>query len=212
MSVAALNARLQRTLPMGHIEVTTLPDCQGLRLALINADFPDAPLPGEVMREVMRAPPYWCLCWGSGLALARLLLAEPDWVRGRQVCDLGSGSGVAAIAAAKAGAAAVTACDIDPDAQLATTINAELNAVQVQVSEQLPDHSDLILMADVLYDQQNYPLLELARASASQVLVADTRIRELPSADYREITTLPTLTHPNLGEFDEFRVAHIFST
>ena len=119
---------------------------------------------------------------------------------------------MAGIAAAIAGAAQVTACDLDADARLATSVNAELNAVSIAVTAQLPAHSDLILMADVLYDKQNYPLLEEARARADRVLVADTRIQELPAADYHEIAALPTVTHPNLGEFDEFRVAHIFST
>ena len=46
--------------------------------------------------------------------LARFLPERPDWVRGKRVLDFGCGSGVVAIAAARAGASEVIACDIDP--------------------------------------------------------------------------------------------------
>jgi predicted nicotinamide N-methyase len=162
------------------------------------------------MRAVIEQPAYWAFCWGSGLALARFLLAQPDWVAGRTVVDLGSGSGVAAIAAALAGASRVVACDTDEDARLATTVNAHLNGVAIEVSAELPASSDLMLMADVLYDRQNLPLLDIAQRHADQVLVADSRVTVLPDPGYREITRVEALTLPNLGEFDEFKTAHIF--
>ena len=65
------------------------------------------------------SPPYWAFCWGSGQALARWLLDHPDEVRGRRVVDFGSGSGVAGIAAAMAGAREVVAVDVDPAARAA---------------------------------------------------------------------------------------------
>src|SRR5258705_3603805 len=57
--------------------------------------------------------PYWAFAWAGGQALARYLLDNPALVTGRSVLDLGSGSGLVAIAAAKAGAARVMAADID---------------------------------------------------------------------------------------------------
>jgi hypothetical protein len=42
------------------------------------------------------------------------------------------------------------------------------------------------------------------------VLVADSRIRELPDPSYVKIRTIDALTYPNLGEFDEFRTVHVF--
>ena len=104
----------------------------------------------------------------------------------------------------------VVACDTDEDARLATTVNAHLNGVAIEVSAELPASSDLMLMADVLYDRQNLPLLDIAQRHADQVLVADSRVTVLPDPGYREITRVEALTLPNLGEFDEFKTAHIF--
>jgi predicted nicotinamide N-methyase len=213
MTVADLELRLRRTLPHARLEVDVLPDCDGIRLALINHDFPLGPLDPDVMRAVIAAPAYWAFCWGSGLALARYLLQTPERVRGRSVLDLGSGSGIAAIAAARAGAARVTACDIDPDARLATQVNAALNASAIDVVDSVrPDtrRFDLVLLADVLYDKANFGLLELAGDVADDVIIADSRIRELDQADYRETGRLEALTLPNLGEFDEFRLVRFF--
>ena len=195
---------------MARLEVQPLPACEQLQLALINADFPTGPLPRDTMAAVLAAPAYWSLCWGSGLALARYLFAHPHWVQGRKVVDLGSGSGVAAIAAAQCGAAQVVACDTDADARLATAVNAQLNDVTVSVTATLPDQCDLLLMADVLYDRDNLPLLELAQRHAAEILVADSRVTELPTPSYRELTRIDALTVPNLGEFDEFGTAHLF--
>ncbi len=208
--ISDLETRLKRTLPTARVELSPLPDCPAITLGLINADFPLGPLPPETMRAVIAEPAYWAFCWGSGLALARLLLSERHWVAGKSVVDLGSGSGIAAIAAALAGAAAVVACDSDPDARAATAANAELNGVRVEVTGTLPERADILLMADVLYDKQNLPLLSTAQAHAAEVLVADSRVTELPDPGYREIARIEALTYPNLGEFDEFRTAHVF--
>jgi predicted nicotinamide N-methyase len=209
----ALEARLQRTLPMARLEAQRLPDCGNLTLALINPDFPTGPLPAEVMQAVIARPAYWAFCWGSGLGLAQRLLREPHWVRGRRVLDLGSGSGVVAIAAALAGASRVIACDNDPDALLATMDNAARNHVRLAPCadlSQVEGDIDIVLMADVLYDRSNLPLLAAAGRVADEVLIADSRIRVLPDADYVRIGSLEALTMPNLGEFDEFREVHFF--
>lgn len=47
--------------------------------------------------------PYWCRLWPSAVALAQLVLQQPELVRGKRVCDIGSGLGLAGIAAALAG-------------------------------------------------------------------------------------------------------------
>lgn len=78
-------------------------------------------------------PPYWAFAWAGGQALARHVLDHPPLVRGRSVLDFGAGCGLLAIAAAKAGAAAVTAAEIDPFAAAAISLNAALNAVEVDV-------------------------------------------------------------------------------
>jgi predicted nicotinamide N-methyase len=79
-------------------------------------------------------PPFWAFAWAGGQALARYLLDHPDVVTGRHVIDIASGSGLVAIAAALAGAATVTAYDIDPLATAAITLNAAANHVTVPAS------------------------------------------------------------------------------
>ncbi|MFI5101679.1 MAG: class I SAM-dependent methyltransferase, partial [Actinomycetes bacterium] len=63
-----------------------------------------------------RPPPFWAFPWAGGQALARYVLDHPDTVRGRDVLDLGTGSGIVALAAARAGARHVTAWDTDAEA------------------------------------------------------------------------------------------------
>jgi predicted nicotinamide N-methyase len=83
-------------------------------------------------------PPYWAFAWAGGQALARHLLDHPALVRGRSVLDFGAGSGLVAIAAAKAGAR-VTAAEIDPFAAAAIALNAALNDVEIAI-----ERSDVI--------------------------------------------------------------------
>jgi predicted nicotinamide N-methyase len=79
-------------------------------------------------------PPFWAFAWPGGQGLARYLLDHPEVVAGRRVLDLATGSGLVAIAAAKAGAARVLAVDVDPAATAAVVINAEANHVDVRTA------------------------------------------------------------------------------
>jgi ribosomal protein L11 methyltransferase len=65
---------------------------------------------------------------GSTRAAAELLLREPP---GGALADLGCGSGVLSVLAARAGFAPVRACDLDPHAVAATRENAGRNGVAV---------------------------------------------------------------------------------
>ncbi|MEU8611810.1 50S ribosomal protein L11 methyltransferase [Actinoplanes sp. NPDC048791] len=100
-------------------------------------------------------PPFWLFVWAGGQALARHVLDHPEIVRGRSVLDVASGSGVAAIAAAKAGASRVTALDVDPLAVAAAARNAAANGVAVETraldiaDSDVP--ADVILAGDVFY-------------------------------------------------------------
>jgi predicted nicotinamide N-methyase len=87
----------------------------------------------EVLARGAVPPPYWAFAWAGGQALARFLLDNPEIVRGREVLDIGSGSGIVAIAAAKAGAARVVAAEIDRFAAAAIALNAALNGVTVTI-------------------------------------------------------------------------------
>ena len=102
-------------------------------------------------------PPYWAFAWAGGQALARYVLDNPEIVAGQTVLDFASGSGLAAIAAALAGAATVTAADIDPYASAAIGLNAALNGVSVEVtSGDIIGRTgpwDVVLAGDICYER-----------------------------------------------------------
>jgi predicted nicotinamide N-methyase len=145
-------------------------------------------------------PPFWAFAWAGGQALARYLLDHPEAVTGRHVIDVASGSGLVAIAAALAGAATVTAYDIDPLATAAITLNATANhvtipAVCADILAPAPvPAADLVLVADAFYERnlaaQVLGFAERARDRGAAVLAGDfgrtylPRARLLPLASY----------------------------
>lgn len=210
-----LSARLQQHLPFARAQCQPLPDEPGLSLYLLNPDFPQHALTAQQMNAVLNYPAYWAFCWASGQVLARFLREQPHWVAGKRVLDFGSGSGVAAIAAAQQGAAEVVACDIDPDALVATAANAELNGVQLSLHDDFEacvGRFDAILVADVLYDRDNLPWLDRLADRADQVLVADSRIRDFSHPRYQKLGEWESNTLPDLDESPEFRRVSIYST
>jgi predicted nicotinamide N-methyase len=155
-------------------------------------------------------PPFWAFAWAGGQALARYLLDHPGTVAGRRVIDIASGSGLVAIAAALAGAAAVTAYDIDPLAAAAITVNAAANGVPVPAvcadvltEDDLPAPGiDLVLVADAFYERdlarQVLRFAERSQARGVAVLAGDfgraylPRARLAPLASY-DVSGLGTL-------------------
>jgi predicted nicotinamide N-methyase len=126
--------------------------------------------------------PFWAFPWAGGQALARYLLDRPEVVVGRRVFDFASGSGLVAIAAARAGAAHVTACDVDPFCEAAVAANASLNGVAVAtltgdvIGEALHGF-EVVLAGDVFYERALAErslawFADLARRGA-RVLVGD---------------------------------------
>lgn len=200
-----LDGYLRGLLPGARLEAVALPLVPEIRLWLVNADYPVGPLPAEVARVLMEAPPYWAFCWGSGAVLARWLLDHPEAVRGRTVVDFGAGSGVVAVAAALAGAKRAIACDLDPHSLAASRANARLNSVDVELSGDwftLAGSIDLVVAADVLYDRDNLPFLARFRARAPSVLVADSRVRDFREPGYERLWSRDCIAVPDLGEAD----------
>ena len=120
--------------------------------------------------------------------MARYIFDNPDLVYGKKVLDFGCGSGVAAIAAKLAGASEVIACDLDQDAISASRANAALNEAELRYSGDFfanDDVYDLILVADVLYDRANLPLLDAFLKRAPKVLVADSRVKDFQVDGYQ---------------------------
>src|SRR6516165_3641624 len=152
-------------------------------------------------------PPFWAFAWAGGLALARYLLDHPETVRGRHVIDIASGSGLVAIAAARAGAASVTAYDIDPLATAAIDINAAANGVTIRavcadvLDEDGPPSpgTDLVLAGDAFYERdlaaRVMRFLERGHTRGTTVLAGDCGRAYLPRD---RLTPLATYDVPGL--------------
>jgi predicted nicotinamide N-methyase len=146
-------------------------------------------------------PPFWAFAWAGGRALARYLLDCPQVVRGRRVIDIASGSGLVAIAAAKAGASAVTACDIDPLAAAAIAVNVRANKVAVNgvcadfLSDDGPQAADVdvVLVADAFYQRDLADrvmlFLEHAHRCGAAILAGDFGRTYLPRDRLIAVTT-----------------------
>jgi predicted nicotinamide N-methyase len=147
--------------------------------------------------RVAVAVPFWASAWLGGQALARFILDHPDVVAGRRVLDLAAGSGMVGVAASLAGAARVTANDIDPLAAAAVEMNARANAVDIEVScTTMVDEDlsvDVVLAGDVFYSQSMaqtaLPVLERAFACGARVLVGDPGRADLPRGRLQTLAT-----------------------
>ena len=180
--------------------------------AFIRANLPVLPVPGIAEIRLHKAvpssrvgrlaadgdgqPPYWAHHWAGGLGLARHILDHPEGVAGRRVLDLGAGSGLVAIAAAKAGAAQVIAAEPDRHALAALALNAALNDVRIDVRAadvaalDVPD-VDLVLVGDLFYSDALAgavtAFLDRCLDRGIDALVGDPWRRPLPLARLDEI-------------------------
>lgn len=211
--VALLNY-FRRSLPHAELLACTLPSANAIRLWLVNPEIMQSRLPEDVVLAIFEDPAYWAFCWASGQALACEILAKPELVSDKTVMDFGSGSGVVAIAAALAGAKKVIACDCDPGALLAIEANAELNQIELVLNgDYFADQHkvDVLLAADVLYDQENKPLLADFLTRADCVLLADSRVKNFSQAGYQHLAVRESITYPDMGELEEFRQVNFYS-
>ena len=150
------------------------------------------------MQKTGTPPPFWAFVWAGGQGMARYILDHPEEVRGKRVLDFAAGSGIAAIAAAKAGASHVIALDIDPLSETATQLNASRNGVTVERGPALDmtrafTEADVILAGDVCYEQAMSALtlnwLYLCVAAGKHVLMGD------PHRAYKPEKGLQRLAH-----------------
>lgn len=151
----------------------------------------------EAFLEMNNAPPpYWAFPWVGGQALTRYLLDNPEIVRGRRVLDFAAGSGMTAIAAAKAGAACVEAAEIDAVACAAILLNAADNGVEIRLSRgdvlERPDCPwDVVAAGDVCYEK---PMAEAVFAwlrgcarNGAEVYMADPGRAYLPGTGLMKV-------------------------
>lgn len=144
--------------------------------------------------------PYWAYAWGGGLALARHTFDHPETVAGRTVLDLGAGSEIVAIAAAKSGAKSVIAADIDRYAIMATDLNAAANGVTISpcladLTGGCPPDVAIVVVGDLFYEaslaERVSGFLDRCVRSDIQVLVGDPWRSSLPRTRLRLLAEYP---------------------
>ncbi|WP_214473126.1 50S ribosomal protein L11 methyltransferase [Mesorhizobium sp. dw_380] len=162
--------------------------------------------PEDDVNEAEPQPPYWAYAWAGGTVLARYILDHPITVAGRRVLDLGAGSGIVGIAAAKAGAREVIAAEIDRNGVAALGLNAAANGVAItvvggDVTAGSPPVVDLVLAGDVFYGHdvasRVMPFLDRCLAAGIEILVGDPGRACLPRSRLR---LLAEYTVPDFGE------------
>lgn len=143
----------------------------------------------EELGEMNVPPPYWAFAWAGGQALARYVLDNPGLLRGKSVLDLGSGSGLTAIAAKLADASDVLAADIDAYALAAVHLNADTNGVTVRTTQSdllaaAPSPFDVVLVGDLFYERQLadrvLAFIAAAKHSGALVLIGDPQRNYFP--------------------------------
>jgi predicted nicotinamide N-methyase len=160
-------------------------------IVLYQADEPIALWEETEAAGAEQPPPFWAFAWAGGQALARHVLDRPELVAGRGVLDLATGSGLVAVAAARAGASPVTANDIDPFSLAAAEANALANQVEVRTVEAdllgapVADDYAVVLAGDVFYSREMagrvLPFLRRAAGRGCLVLVGDPGRAYLPA-------------------------------
>jgi predicted nicotinamide N-methyase len=215
-SAAAARAFIQ-----SHTQVTSPPACPELRLYLAG-DMTALWERLEAACARSRPVPFWALAWVGGQALARYLLDHPESVAQKRVLDFGAGGGVVAIAAAKAGAARVAACDPDPLARTALRLNAALNEVAIEVIEddvlgREIDGFDAVLAGDVWYErglaERATPWLRSLAKRGLTVLIGDRRRAYFPKTGLDALATyaIPTSTEVEQGPVTEAGVWRVLT-
>ncbi|MDG4855894.1 MULTISPECIES: 50S ribosomal protein L11 methyltransferase [unclassified Mesorhizobium] len=192
------NMRLQPVPSLPEIRLYTAHPGSGLRRLLEPED-------GSHEHAAEPQPPYWAYAWAGGAVLARYVLDRPSTVAGRRVLDLGAGSGLVGIAAARAGAREVTAAEIDRNGIVALRLNAEANGVVIiiigeDISAGPPPSVDIVLAGDVFYGQavarRIVPFLDRCLAAGIEVLVGDPGRAWLPR---RRLRLLGEYQVPDVG-------------
>lgn len=153
-------------------------------------------------------PPFWAFAWAGGQALSRYVLDHPETVRGKRVLDFASGSGLSAIAAAKAGARHVLATEIDAFAVAAISLNSQIN--DVEVTAELLDAVgtdqgwDTVIAGDICYEREMsarvFAWLRALAGRGALVLIGDPGRNYLPSSHLVEIAVYDVATTRELED------------
>jgi predicted nicotinamide N-methyase len=188
------------------------PHTPELRLHLADEITPIWKLTEDELGEIGLPPPFWAFAWAGGQALARYLIDHPGEVAGQRVVDFATGSGIVAIAAARAGAADVLAADIDGFCRAAVELNAAANGARVRFTEANlleapPPAVEVICAADVCYEkpfaEQAMAWLQRARSAGTRVLIGDPGRSYFPKSG---LTKLAEYQVPTTRELEDMEV------
>lgn len=170
-----------------RLRLTPVPGLSGISLYAAHS--------GSGLRQLIEASgsqgaPYWAYQWAGGLALAHHFAAQPEAVAGKRMLDLGAGGGLVAIAAAKAGAAHVTASEIDAFGIAALKLNVAANDVQVDIlpgdllDGPPPTDINLIAVGDLFYEaglaRRTTAFLDRCAAAGIEIIIGDPGRDTLP--------------------------------
>ena len=188
-----------------HAQLMSPPLVPELRLHLATEIEPIWRKTEEELQAMGVPPPYWAFAWAGGQALARYVLDNPALVAGKRVLDFGAGSGLVALAAAKAGAASVLAADIDKFAIAAIQANAQANSLTVATTTSdmigSTEAFDIILVGDMCYE---CPLAERLMAwlksSPAQILLGDPGRSYFPKAGLERLAQYNVTTTRELED------------
>lgn len=201
--------------PVAFIRANTLlhepPLIPEIKLHLASEIVPIWQMTEEELERSGLPPPFWAFAWAGGQALSRYILDHPELVRGKRVLDFGSGSGLIAIAAMKAGADSVLAADIDPFAAASIGLNAEVNIVSIVVtSDDLigsPNGGwDVILIGDMCYERPLAESIEIwvrdLVAGGAEALIGDPGRTYLPKTGLEKLISYAVKTTRELEDTD----------
>jgi len=168
-----------------------------LRLHLATEITPIWRASEAALEEMGVPPPYWAFCWPGGQAIARHVLDRPEIVRGKRVLDFAAGSGIATLAALRAGATSATGNDIDAYSVAAMRLNAEANGLGIVVDQRdllviEPEPGfDVVLAGDVCYErplaEQVFLWLQAHARAGALVLLGDPGRSYLPTRGLAEL-------------------------
>jgi predicted nicotinamide N-methyase len=206
----------RRAFIVANTRLQAPPHAPELMLQLADEITPIWKLTEEELGEMGLPPPFWAFAWAGGQALARYLLDHPAEVAGKRVVDFATGSGIVAIAAARAGAADVLAADIDGFCGAAVELNAVANRVALRFTdanllEAPPPGVDLICAADICYEkplaEQVMAWLQVARAAGTRVLIGDPGRSYFPKSGLTKLAEYQVLTTRELEDMEVKRTS-----
>jgi predicted nicotinamide N-methyase len=138
--------------------------------------------------------PFWAKIWPSAIEMASFLKAEPRWIEGKQVLELGAGIGLPSFTMVNH-ASSMIISDHAPEAVKLIEKNIQyLNLQHVKTMcldwNHFPDHikADTLLLSDINYAPNEFgPLLALIRKFLEQdtviILSTPQRITITPFAE-----------------------------